>query len=385
MNKVLCHKTDEKDTQTKDGIARAALCGMVQIGGPAMFEALITVCLSLSEDVCRDQLLPGYEADTAIACQSELTSRPPRLSQNVPQNLTLKGDPFCAEIGPALAFIEIEPDVFVHKGLVEEPNSGNRGDVSNIGFVIGSDSVAVIDSGSARWMGEAIWRAVRAQTDKPISHVILTHMHPDHVLGAAPLEEAGAQIVGHAGLARALADRQENYIESLTRLIGPAAFLGTQTTAVDVTVSDTITVDLGGDRVLSIKAWRTAHTGTDVTVFDPTTSTMFTGDLVFAEHTPALDGKLRGWLSVMSEMVKMDITQIVPGHGGPVLAWPDGGADQVRYLSVLERDTRAAIDAGTRMGDAVEQIAQSESANWDLFEAFNPRNATVAFTELEWE
>ena len=81
----------------------------------------------------------------------------------------------------------------------------------------------------------------------------------------------------------------------------------------------------------------------------------------------------------------MDITQIVPGHGGPVLAWPDGGADQVRYLSVLERDTRAAIDAGTRMGEAVEQIAQSEAGNWDLFQAYNPRNATVAFTELEWE
>ena len=350
-----------------------------------MFEALITVCLSLSDDVCRDQLLPGYEADTVIACQSELAARPPSLSQNVSQDLTLKGDPFCTEIGHSLAFSEIQPGVFVHKGLIEEPNSGNLGDVSNIGFIIGSDSVAVVDSGTARWMGEAIWRAVRAQTDKPISHVILTHMHPDHVLGAAPLQEAGAQVVGHAGLTRALADRQENYIESLTRLIGPEAFLGTQTVAVDLTVSDTITVDLGGDRVLSIKAWRTAHTGTDVTVFDAMTSTMFTGDLVFAEHTPALDGKLRGWLNVMAEMAKMDITQIVPGHGGPVLAWPEGGADQVRYLSVLERDTRAAIDAGTRMGEAVEQIAQSEADNWDLFQAYNPRNATVAFTELEWE
>jgi hypothetical protein len=57
----------------------------------------------------------------------------------------------------------------------------------------------------------------------------------------------------------------------------------------------------------------------------------------------------------------------------------------LRYLEVLERDTRAAIAAGARLGDAVETIAQSEAGHWSLFEVHNPRNATVAFTALEWE
>ncbi len=56
-----------------------------------------------------------------------------------------------------------------------------------------------------------------------------------------------------------------------------------------------------------------------------------------------------------------------------------------RYLDVLAADTRAALDAGQRMGEAIETIAASEEAHWELFEAYNPRNATVAFTELEWE
>ena len=57
--------------------------------------------------------------------------------------------------------------------------------------------------------------------------VVVTHMHPDHVLGAGPMAEGGAAVVGHAGLTRALADRQANYRDSLSRLIGVEAFLGT--------------------------------------------------------------------------------------------------------------------------------------------------------------
>ncbi len=345
-----------------------------------MFEALITVCLNLSDGPCRDQLLPGYEAQSMAVCEAGLIDRPP----NLPDTITVAGPAFCAPVGAALDFQEIAPGMFVHAGLIEEPDTHNLGDASNIGFVIGDTHVAIVDTGTARWMGEAIWRAVRARTDKPISHVILTHMHPDHVLGAAPLQDSGARVVGHANLARALADRQENYLESLSRLIGPNDFIGTRTTSVDIEVTDQLTIDLGG-RVLDVRAWPTAHTGTDITVVDAASGTMFTGDLVFDRHLPALDGRLLGWQAVLADMAMMDVSQIVPGHGGPVLDWPDGGANQLRYLSVLEKDTRAAIDAGTRMGQAVEEIANSEADKWDLFDAYNPRNATVAFTELEWE
>lgn len=344
-----------------------------------MFEAVVLVCLSLSGDICRHQLIPGYEAQTKPACEAALAKRPP-----VSTELGQAGDPVCQALGPALAFEEVAPGVFAHLGAVEEPNGSNLGDVANIGFVIGSDSVAVIDSGSARWIGEAIWRAIRARTDKPVNHVILTHMHPDHVLGASVLAEAGAEVVGHTRLARALADRQENYRESLSRLIGEAGFLGTVSTAVARTVTDRTKIDLG-DRVLELRAWPLAHTGSDVTVLDQQSGTLFTGDLVFHQHTPALDGELLGWRVVLQILMASDALQVVPGHGGPVLPWPQGGEDLKRYLATLERDTRAAVDAGERLGDAITHIADSEAPQWDLFDAYNPRNATVAFTELEWE
>ncbi len=143
-------------------------------------------------------------------------------------------------------------------------------------------------------------------------------------------------------------------------------------------------IDLGG-RVLELRAWPVAHTGTDLTVFDRTSARSSPAIWSSTTHTPALDGRLRGWQAVLDELQAMDITRMVPGHGGPVLDWPVGAADTDRYLEVLEADTRAAIDAGQRLGDAVGKIAQGEAENWELFDAYNARNATVAFTELEWE
>ena len=272
----------------------------------------------------------------------------------------------------------------MHRGEIEEPAVENGGDVANIGFVIGETSVAVIDTGSARWIGESVWRAIRARTDLPVSHVILTHVHPDHVLGASVLAGAGAEVVGHAGLERALADRRENYLESFRQLIGPAQFLGTQTVRVDLPVADKTEIDLGG-RSIALVAWPRAHTGTDLTVQDTRSGVLFAGDLVFDAHTPALDGSVVGWQDVLAELSEWSASKLVPGHGGPVLDWPDGAEPLQRYLEVLAEDTRAAIAAGVRLADAVTTIARSEAAKWALFEAYNARNATVAYTELEWE
>ncbi|MCA0963996.1 quinoprotein relay system zinc metallohydrolase 2 [Salipiger bermudensis] len=334
-----------------------------------MFEAVVMICAALAGEPCRAALVPGSEAETLAGCEAALEARP------------VEGAA-CRAAGGALAVEEVAPGVFAHVGRIEEPDAENGGDVSNLGFVIGEASVAVIDSGGAAWIGEALWRAIRAETALPVRHVILTHVHPDHVFGASVF--AGAEVVGHAGLARALAERQDNYLESYAREIGLPLFLGTRAPEVTRAVEGGTLIDLGG-RVLELRAWETAHSSTDLTVLDRATGTLFAGDLVFDRHVPALDGSLRGWQAVLTEMQALEVAQLVPGHGGPVLDWPEGSAPVLDYLDTLAADARAAIDAGTRLGEAVQQIGTGEVGEWALFEAYNARNATVAYTELEWE
>ncbi len=345
-----------------------------------MFEAFVLICATSAGEVCREALLPGYEAETRSACAEALSARPPEARPGP----VVAAAPACRPVGETLPFEEVAPGLFVHEGAVELWSEDNRGDIANIVFVVGGASVAVIDPGSARWMGEAVWRSVRAVTDRPVSHVIVTHMHPDHVLGTGPLAEAGAQVVGHADLPRALADRAASYLSRLAQEVGEVAALGSAIPQVDVTVAEAHEIDLGG-RVLELRAWPTGHSPTDLTALDRTTGILIAGDLVFDAHTPALDGSLRGWQRAGTDLAEMDLAGAVPGHGAALLAWPGGIAPQTEYLDALARDTRAALDRGLRLGDAVGRLATSQADLWHLFSVFNPRNATVAYTELEWE
>ena len=345
-----------------------------------MFEALVTLCLAAADVPCRDVLLPGHESAEQSLCEASLSAS---TAADFP-DLAARGPARCAPAEPALSVEEVAPGVFIHMGAIAEPDTENGGDVANLGFVIGARSVAVIDSGTTRAVGESLWRAIRARTDLPVRHLILTHMHPDHVLGASVFAEAGAEIVGAEGLARALLDRQQNYMQSIATLVGPAAFIGTSAPRPDRMVTDWAEIDLGG-RALVLRTWPLSHTGTDLTLQDRETGVFFAGDLVFHLHTPALDGSLLGWQEVMADLAALPITRLIPGHGGPVLDWPEGAAPMRRYLDVLEADTRAALDRGDRLAEAVQEIAESERPHWQLFDAYNPRNATAAFTELEWE
>lgn len=347
-----------------------------------MFEAIVGLCLLIDPQICRDTLIPGYEASTQATCDKLLEHTPPDISAFHTEFSA--GDIRCQHQGPVAKFIEAAPGVFVHRGIISDAESDNLGDVSNAAFVIGRNSVAMIDSGGSRQVAETFWRAVRSRTELPVRYVILTHMHPDHVLGASVFAQSGAEVVGHFKLPRALSDRAETYLTNFGRLIGAAQFLGTAVTIPETLVDTVAQIDLGG-RILSLRAWPTAHTGADLTVGDPTSGILFTGDLMFHEHTPALDGAVLGWQQVLSDLSALPYDRIMPGHGGPILNWPQSAAGLVSYLEVLVDDTRAAIARGDSLGEAAETVAQSQSGAWELFDLFNPRNATVAFTELEWE
>lgn len=348
-----------------------------------MFEIIVTLCLLSDPTICREVLVPGATASSRDACTAQLQTRFAAWQVDR-DSFRLEGNPECKPRGETMSFDEIGDGIYVHRAVISDPNPENRGNVSNITFVVGQSSIAVIDSGGSRLVGETLLRGIRAHSNLPISHLILTHMHPDHVLGASVFEDLGVTIVGHESLPRALADRSANYLESLEGLIGKKAFVGTKVVLPGLLVVDEDEIDLG-ERTLLLKAWPRAHTGTDLTVLDKSSRTLIAGDLLFHEHTPALDGSLRGWQEVLDEMIELSAETVVPGHGGPVLSWPEAAQPLTRYLKIVEADTRAEIDKGTHLGAAVENIARSEAKNWKLFEQFNPRNATIAYTELEWE
>ena len=287
------------------------------------------------------------------------------------------------EAGPA-PVEEIAPGVFVHHGVHALASPENGGDICNACFVVGSAGVAVIDTGGSRRTGAAIRSAIAARTPLPVTHVINTHMHPDHVLGNVAFAADKPVYAGHHKLLRALSERAEGYLEAAKEQLGNDLFAGTEVVLPTLGVESETKIDLGG-RTLTLTARPTAHTNNDLTVRDSGSDTVFLGDLVFVEHLPTLDGSLRGWLKLIDVLEKEPAARVVPGHGPVSMAWPAAATDLKRYLNVLAADVRRSIAAGATMTNAMETAAQGEKDRWQLFAEHNARNVSAAFAELEWE
>jgi quinoprotein relay system zinc metallohydrolase 2 len=273
---------------------------------------------------------------------------------------------------------------YAHFGQIALATPDNAGDIANLGIIVGQDAVALIDTGGSVAIGQRLLLAVRAITDKPVRYVINTHEHPDHVFGNAAMP-SGATLAGHHNLPAELAKRGPYYLRSYRDQLGEAAIAAVRIIPPTLLVDTETTLDLG-DRRLRLTAWSpAAHTDCDLTVLDETTGVLFAGDLVFLQHVPVVDGSLTGWLSLLPRLAQMPATIVVPGHGGLAAPWPRALDDERRYLTALEQDTRRQIASGTPLARAVPDIGSAERNRWQLFDDYNARNATTAFSELEWQ
>ena len=290
---------------------------------------------------------------------------------------------------PALTFASpfnvenIAPGVYVHHGEHKDLSGHYGGDICNLSFIVGSKGVAVIDTGGSPAVGAQLRKAIRKITRLPILYVITTHVHPDHALGSAAFKQDKPVFAGHDKLAEAMALRKEIYLRNQAEWVGKDA-KGSELIPPDLPVATTHELDIGG-RTLRLTAHPVAHSPSDLSVQDSVSNILWTGDLLFIERAPSVDGDISSWLTVIEQLRSVNAPRVVPGHG-PVTT--NGGValdDEKRYLATLLADVRAAIKRGDSMEETIETAAQSEKDKWLLFDSTNRRNIARVFPMLEWE
>jgi quinoprotein relay system zinc metallohydrolase 2 len=297
--------------------------------------------------------------------------------------LALAGCAYTQTVQDNFAIENIGDGIYVHHGVHQDIDQGYHGDICNASFVVGNNGVAVIDTGGSYKVGTQLRDAIRKVTPLPVLYVINTHVHPDHIYGNAAFLADNPEFIGHEKLATAMELRREQYAKLNARLLGDDA-IGSELVKPTMIVKTTLELDLG-DRKLLLTAHPNAHTNTDVSVLESKTSTEFTGDLLFIERTPALEGDIKGLIAELEKLKVSPIKQIVPGHGSATKNWLQAIENEQRYLNVLLTDIRASIKKGESMESTMNTAAASEKGKWLLFDIANRRNVNTIYPALEWE
>jgi quinoprotein relay system zinc metallohydrolase 2 len=277
------------------------------------------------------------------------------------------------------------PGIYVHQGRQVALAAPGHDDIANVGFIVGDNCVAVIDTGGSVGIGRQLRATIKQTTPKPICYVINTHVHVDHVLGNAAFRDERPKYVGHAALAEAMTNSQaffvKQYAADLDQPASAAQIIGPD---IGVSVGHDQTLDLG-HRVLRLRAWPKAHTDCDLSIYDERSATLWSGDLLFRDRIPALDGSVRGWLAAIDQLAAMKVTWVIPGHGPPSRDLAQALVPQRRYLQALVDGVSASLSQGKSVQEAIGQVALEEQPHWLLWDTAHAHNVIRVYEELQWE
>lgn len=265
-----------------------------------------------------------------------------------------------------LAPKQIAPGIWLLEGSTDNFAVDNGGNIVNVGFIETSDGVVVIDTGPSRRYGEALRQSIEQTTGKPVVRVLLTHHHPDHVLGNQAF--ADVPIAALPETTRLLAEQGDAMAENMYRLVGDW-MRGTEVVLPTEELHDGV-LEIGGRR-LQLLALR-GHTGADLAILDERTGVLFAGDILFYQRaltTPNSPG-LDVWLADLDRLEALPWQQIVPGHG-PVTRDAAPFAQMRDYLGWLDDLLRKGAEQGAEMNELIrapipERFAEVSLSRYEL-------------------
>ncbi|UYM03430.1 MBL fold metallo-hydrolase [Solicola gregarius] len=262
----------------------------------------------------------------------------------------------------------------------------------NVGAVEGKDFVVAFEARATPVAAQAWLHRLRELTDKPIRYLVLSHYHAVRVLGASAF---GAEVtITHEQTRRLIADRgQADWDSELGRM--PRLFRDPDSipglTWPDITFTDRLSIDLGGDRgPLELAYCGRGHTAGDIVAWLPEHRILFAGDLVEAEAALYTgDAFHADWSTgTLDAIAAFGAEYLVGGRGSVVRGREavEAAIEQSRsFLTVLRDEVGRvhALGGGVREAFAAAHAALEPTyGRWPIFEHCLPFDVQRLWDEL---
>ena len=275
--------------------------------------------------------------------------------------------------GPAFNLHQLGPNIYA---AISNPGNGG-----NTGFVIGDDSVLVVDTFQTVNAAQQLLDAIRKITPLPIKFVVNTHYHLDHVAGNGIFAAAGATIFAEHNV--------REWIHTENPKFFGANITDDQKKMIAGLAGPQVVYDQGvdlylGSRHIAVRVFP-GHTGGDSIVFVPDANVVFTGDMFWCHTLPnTIDASTEPMMATLATLIAEhpDAT-FVPGHGQ--LGTVKDVTEFRGYIGALREAVKAAQAHG-KTGQAILDAAlpqlKEKYGDWGAFDRFGPRNINDTAAEL---
>jgi len=292
----------------------------------------------------------------------------------------------CAEDAPAMVAKKVSASAWYVEGVSALGSPANQDFISNAGFVVTQTGVVVIDALGSPALASRLVEEIHKVTPLPITHVIVTHYHADHVYGLQTFKALGARIVAHQAAREYLnSETARLRLEVSRKDLAPWVNADTHLVQADEWIDGPKDLTVGGI-VFKIKPVGPSHTPEDLVIYLPQEKVLFAGDLVFRSRIPYVgQADSRHWIAALEQLLAFDAQIIVPGHG-PF-------SEEARKDMQLTRDylvyLRAAMERAAKNMDPFEEAYAA--TDWTpfehlpLFKVANRMNAYNTYILMEQE
>ncbi len=265
-------------------------------------------------------------------------------------------------------------------------SAANRNFISNAGVVETNDGLVVIDALGSPTLAEELLAALRTLSPKPVTHVIVTHYHADHIYGLQAFKAAGAQVIAHrAALGYLHSDTAARRLEASRDELFPWIDEKTRLVEADRWIDGPTRLSLGGVEFV-LQPVGPAHTPEDLVVHVPARRVLFAGDLVFRGRVPFVGlADSRQWIASLQTLLDFAVDVVVPGHGP---ASTSARADLELTRDYLMHLRRTMGEAARNMEPFEEAYARTDWSRFEglpLFKAANRINAYNTYLLMEQE